>query len=140
MVNGKNYKSTVIQLFYFGLIGIISNVSSYLIFLLVTSYRIGPKLAMTGLYIFCALISYFCNWRLTFKGSGSFKTTGFRFVCAHFLGYLINFLLLLVFVDYLDYPYYAIEAIAIIVVAGCLFLAFKFFVFTSAEKTQQTLN
>jgi putative flippase GtrA len=139
MVNGKNFKSTPVQLFYFGLIGILSNVSSYLIFLLVTSYRIGPKVAMTSLYIFCALISYFCNWRLTFEGSGSFKTTGFRFICAYLLGYLINFLSLLVFVDYLDYPYYAIEAIAILVVAGGLFLAFKFFVFASAEKAQQEM-
>jgi putative flippase GtrA len=134
MINVKFSKSTLVQLFYYGLIGIISNVSGYLVFLLITSYRIGPKIAMTCLYFVCAGISYFSNWRFTFNGSGSFKTTGYRFIFAHLLGYSINFLSLLLFVDYLGYPYCIIEAMAILMVAVFLFLTFKFFVFTSIDR------
>jgi len=47
----------------------------------------------------------------------------------HPIGYLANLALLYVFTDRLGYPHQVVQAAAIFVVAGILFLLFRFFVF-----------
>jgi hypothetical protein len=44
-------------------------------------------------------------------------------------GYLLNLFILLVFVDYFGYTHQVIQGIAIFIIAGFLFLVFKYFVF-----------
>ncbi|WP_115707527.1 GtrA family protein [Legionella sainthelensi] len=138
--NGVLHSKTAMQLLYYGVSGIAINVLGYFIFLLMTHFNMAPKIAMTMIYLFCALGSYLSNWRLTFKGSGSFSSTSIRFLITHISGYSINLLLLLIFVDYLGYSYYEIQAIAIIIVAAYLFIVFKLFVFPShSEKVNEKM-
>ena len=90
------------QLFRCALAGIVSNSAGYLVYLLVTHVGATPKIAMTFLYGMSATIGYF-----------------------------INIVFLVVFVDHFMYPHQWVQAVVIFVVAGFLFIAFKFFVFTS---------
>jgi len=118
-----------VQLFRYALVGALSNVASFFMYLAVTWLGASPKVSMSLLYCVSAAIGFLGNRSITFAHNGNLMKTGARYVFAHSLGYLLNFCLLIIFVDSLGYPHQWVQAIAIFVVAGFLFLAFKIFVF-----------
>ncbi len=63
-------------------------------------------------------------------------SSGGRYVVAHVMGYLINFMLLMIFVDHIGYPHQWVQAAAIFVVAIFLFVTFKFIVFAETGTTE----
>lgn len=129
MTNAKPNKSTVVQFILYAIIGVAANALGYLVFLVMTYYSLEPKIAATCLYLFCATLSFFGNKRITFNEKGHFSAVFFRYLLAYFTGYLINIMMLVVLTDHLGCPYYLIQAIAIITVAGFLFVSLKLFVF-----------
>ena len=119
------------RIFRYATVGVASNLTGYLLFLLVTSVGIGPKIAMTVLYAAGAGIGFLGNRSWTFRHSGSMVYSGFRYAIAHLCGYLINLAILLIFVDRLGLAHQSVQGAAIFVVAGFLFVAFRHFVFPS---------
>ena len=117
------------QLIRYGLVGITSNLVGYSVYLLIVYLGATPKLTMTFLYGISASIGYLGNRNLTFKHKGSLVGSGVRYAISQGCGYFINLLMLVVFVDQLGYAHQWVQAAAIFVVAGFLFVAFKFFVF-----------
>lgn len=117
------------QLIRFGIVGAVSNAAMYFIYLLITHLGVGPKIAMTLVYVIGASIGFVGNRTWTFTHSGSSIGAALRYALAHFLGYLLNFLILFTFVDQLGYAHQWVQAGAIIIVAGFLFIVFKYFVF-----------
>ena len=117
------------QFFRYGMVGLASNLAGYLLFLLITYWSVEPKIAMTLLYVVGATIGFIGNRQWAFAHRGALSEVASRYVAAHLLGYLINFLILLTFVDRLGYSHQWVQAGAIFVVAGFLFVAFKYFVF-----------
>uniref|UniRef100_UPI004048D901 GtrA family protein n=1 Tax=Polynucleobacter sp. TaxID=2029855 RepID=UPI004048D901 len=113
----------------YAFVGIVSNLAGYLSYLLVIHFGGTPKIAMTFLYGVVAIIGYFANRNFTFSYRGSVISSGIRYCIAHFFGYLINLFALIIFVDYFNYPHQWVQAIAIFVVAGFLFISFKLLIF-----------
>lgn len=126
-------KSSVTQLFHYTFIGIVSNLAGYMVYLLVTNLGATPKITMTLLYGVGAAIGFIGNRKLTFAHKGSLLGSGVRYIIAHGFGYLINLAILIVLVDKLGYAHELVQGIAILVVAGFLFMVFKFFVFTDMD-------
>ncbi|MBL0010846.1 MAG: GtrA family protein [Nitrosomonas sp.] len=118
------------QLFRYGLIGVVTNLSWYCVYLLITFFGAEPKLVMTFLYLCGATISYLANRKWTFQHNGYWVSSTIRFAIAHMMGYSLNYFLLLIFVDHYHYPHQWVQGAAIFIVAGFLFIAFKFFVFS----------
>ena len=121
------------QLLRYGVLGIVNNSAGYLIYLLLTYLGAAPKLTMTLLYAVGAVLGYAGNRRFTFAHRGNQMASGPRYVVAHFFGYLLNLAILIVFVDHLGYAHQWVQAAAIFIVAGFLFMVFKFFVFTGSN-------
>ena len=121
------------QLTRYAFVGIVSNLAGYLVYLLVTYLGATPKITMTLLYGMGATIGYIGNRNFTFSHKGSLLGSGVRYFIAHFFGYFINLVILVIFVDYFMYPHQWVQVFAIFVVAGFLFIAFKFFVFTNLD-------
>lgn len=117
------------QLIRYGLVGVVSNLTIYIVYLLITFLGVEPKLAMTLVYIIGASIGFIGNRKWTFAHRGDSASAVLRYVLAHLFGYLLNFLILFSFVDRLGYAHQWVQAVAIIVVAGFLFIVFKYFVF-----------
>lgn len=117
------------QLIRYGLVGIASNLSGYLVYLFITYWGVEPKKTMTLLYIVGAAIGFVGNRQWAFAHKGALLSSGVRYFIAHFFGYLINLFILLIFVDRLGYLHQWVQAVAIVTVAGFLFFAFKYFVF-----------
>lgn len=124
------------QLFRYAVVGSLTNITGYLVYLLLTTVGMTPKSSMTALYAIGAVIGFIGNRRFTFSDSGAVLGSGVRYAISHLIGYLLNFVLLLLFVDGFGYPHQFVQGIAILVVAGFLFLAFKFFVFTDVGATK----
>lgn len=121
------------QLIRYGLVGIASNLLGYLVYLLITYWGVEPKKTMTLLYVIGASIGFVGNRQWAFAHKGALLSSGVRYFIAHFFGYMINLLILLMFVDRLGYSHQWVQAVAIAIVAGFLFLAFKYFVFPKIE-------
>lgn len=121
------------QLLRYGMLGLLSNLIIYLLYLLITYYDAKPKTAMTLVYILGASISFFANRKFTFSDKGGVLGSGIRYAITNLFGYLLNFFILMVFVDKLGYPHQLVQGIAIFVVAGFLFVCFKLFVFRYAS-------
>ena len=125
------------QLIRYGLVGVVSNLTIYLVYLLITYLGVEPKQAMTLVYIIGASIGFVGNRQWTFAHRGDSASAALRYMLAHLFGYLINFLILFTFVDRLGYAHQWVQAVAILIVAGFLFIVFKYFVFAKDQSLQK---
>jgi len=127
------------KLFRYGLVGVASNLTIYFLYLLLTCFGVEPKAAMTVVYIIGTSIGFIGNRSWTFAHRGNFGSAALRYLLAHLLGYLLNFLILSTFVDSLGYPHQWVQAAAIVIVAGFLFIAFKHFVFSERDSAPEKI-
>lgn len=128
------------QLLSYAFVGVLSNLAGYLVYLLITYLGAGPKITMSALYLAGASIGFWGNRRLTFAHDEKGMAVGVRYVLAHCVGYLINLCLLYLLVDRFGYAHQIAQAFAIFVVAGFLFLSFKYFVFPDSNPPVETAN
>jgi putative flippase GtrA len=84
---------------------------------------------MSVSYLIGSLISFVANRRWTFSYRGSLPSTLLRYAVAQVCGYLLNLMMIRVFVDRFGFAHQFVQAAAIVVVAAFLFLTFKYLVF-----------
>jgi putative flippase GtrA len=132
-VANSTITATVGQVVRYGVVGVLSNLLGYLIYLLVTWLWLDPKMAVTLLYPIGVVISYFGHARYSFAYTGRTAHGIVRYTIAHLVGYGVNISMLYLFSDQLAYPHPLIQAIAIFVVAGILFLLFRYYVFPPGQ-------
>lgn len=108
----------------------LTNLCGYLLYLLLTHLWGAPKLTMTLVYSLGALAGFLANRRYTFRHEGHVGMAGLRYLLAQLSGYLLNFLLLALFVDRLGYAHQYVQAAALITIAVYLFVLSRVFVFT----------
>lgn len=113
----------------YGILGLAINMCGYLLYLLITYLGVPPKMTMTFLYMTAVVIGFFGNKKLVFRHEGKTGKAAIRFLIGHVFGYMINFLLLLVLSDMMGYPHELVQAAAIFIVAGFLFIFMRLFVF-----------
>jgi putative flippase GtrA len=117
------------QFLKYSLIGIVSNGTGYVLYLILTSLSLEPKVAMTLVYLTGATIGFIGNRQWTFRHTGKISSSLAKYTLVHSFGYLLNYSILHVFVDRMGYPHQIVQAIAIIIVAVFLFVTFKIIVF-----------
>ena len=120
---------TLRQFVRYATVGVVSNLTLYIAYLGVTGLGMGHKLAMTLLYVTGVIVTFVFNRNWTFGHDGFAHQAFARYVIAYLLGYLLNLGLLWIGVDYLNLPHQGVQAGAIIVVASCVFLIHKYWVF-----------
>lgn len=125
--------STLRQVIRYGVVGVLSNLLGYLIYLLITFFWLDPKVAVSILYPVGAATAYFGHSKYSFSYQGQGISPFLRYVAAHFVGYGVNILMLFMLSDKLMLPHQVVQASAIFVVGGILFLMFKYFVFPYPE-------
>lgn len=125
----------MLQLIRYGMVGLVSNLAIYLLYLLGTFLGAEPKKAMTLLYIVGASVGFIGNRKWTFTHYGAFTKTALRYVVSHILGYLLNYVILFTFIDILEYTHQGVQAVAIVAVAGFLFILFKYYVFSQNRES-----
>jgi putative flippase GtrA len=126
---GSHWLALLRQLFRYALVGITTNAIGYLVYLLITYWYPFPKVVMTMMYALGAILGYAGNRSYTFRSRAGIMSSGFKYVIAYALGYIMNLSLMIYFSDKLGYPHQWVQAGAIFVVAGFLFVAMRYFVF-----------
>jgi putative flippase GtrA len=119
----------LMQVVRYGVVGVANNFLGYLIYLLVTWLWLDPKVAVSLFYPLAATMGYFSHAKFSFSHNGRHRDAIPRYIVAHVVGYLTNIILLYVFVDVLLYPHQLVQIMAMIIVAGELFLLFRYYVF-----------
>jgi len=117
------------QITRFGFVGVLSNLILYLAFLGITGIGIDAKLAMTTLYAMGVLQTFFLNKRWTFSHTGSPTRSFWRYSLLHLGCYLLNLTLLYRLVDNAHLSAAYVQAGAVVLNAGVLFLGQKYWVF-----------
>ncbi len=120
---------TVSQLVRYGFIGATTNLLGYLIYLVLTWRWLDPKATVTLIYPIGVLLGYYGHARYTFQATTSGGKTIRRYLIAYGVGYTLNLAMLALFSDFFGYPHQFVQAVAIFVVAGVLFLLLRYFVF-----------
>jgi putative flippase GtrA len=113
----------------FAVVGLVSNLALYLIYLLLTTLGLGHKLAMSNLYMTGVLQTFFFNRGWTFSHRGPTGPALTRYVIAYALGYLINLLALVWLVDTVGLPHQAVQGAMILLMAVGFFLAQRYWIF-----------
>jgi putative flippase GtrA len=121
--------SSIRQLILYGIVGVGSNLALYVFYLVITSFHVVPWKAMSISYLIGSLIGFVANRQWTFSYRGSLPSTLLRYAAAHMCGYLINLMMIRIFVDKFGFAHQLVQAAAIVVVATFLFLTFKYLVF-----------
>lgn len=121
------------QLLRYASVGLVANLIAYFVYLALTFFSVEHKIAMTAVYVSGLIASYLGNSRWTFTQRRGTLSTMIGYGCAHACGYIVNFSLLYVFVDVYGYPHQIVQAAAIVIVAGFLFVVFKTLVFAEVK-------
>jgi putative flippase GtrA len=133
MSQGLDRASARKQFFRYALIGLASNALLYGAYLALTLVGMEPKLAMTVLYAAGIAQTFVFNRRWTFRHGGSRGPAFARYCAAYALGYVVNFLALLLLVDRLGYAHQLVQGVMVVLLALALFALQKFWVFRSAS-------
>jgi putative flippase GtrA len=129
MIKGSSFTAMLGQVMRYGVVGVLNNLLGYLIYLLITWLWLDPKVAVSLMYPIGAVTAYFGHARYSFAYSGSPSHGIMRYAVAHVIGYGANIGMIYVLSDLLGYPHQLVQAAAIFVVAGILYLLFRYFVF-----------
>lgn len=127
-------KPWLAQMTRYGLVGLVNNLRGYLIYLLITWLWLDPKLAVTLMYPIGAVIAYFGHSKYTFAFGGHTVHGIARYVFAHLIGYGVNVGILYFFSDLMGYPHQLVQIAAILMVAGILFILFRYYVFPDIRR------
>ncbi|MBM3273358.1 GtrA family protein [Candidatus Kaiserbacteria bacterium] len=129
--------TTLCQVFRYGVVGVLNNLLGYLIYLVVTWLWLDPKMAVTLMYPIGAATAYFGHARYSFAYSGRTSHGIARYTIAHLIGFGANISMLYLFSDQLGYPHQLVQAVAIVAVAGILYLLFRYFVFSQRIRSSE---
>ncbi|MGC8736954.1 MAG: GtrA family protein [Dissulfurimicrobium sp.] len=125
------------QILRYILVGSLSNILLYLLYIALTTLGVGPKMAMTGLFALGVLQTFILNKRWTFAHAGDTQRSLFRYLIAYGGCYLLNLSILILFVDHMGMPHQIVQGVAIVFFAALLFLLQKYWIFTNADKSGQ---
>lgn len=117
------------QFIRYVLVGVATNASSYILYLVFTAAGNSPTLVVSVLYPFTMAAGFIANKSLTFNFQGKSNLALMRFLVAHLLGYLLNLAILATFFNRLGLPHQLVQLAAIFIVAVFLFVTSRYFVF-----------
>lgn len=124
----------LMQFTRYALVGLGSNLLIYMLYLGLTAWGMGPKLAMSLLYALAVMQTFFFNRKWSFRHDGRVDRAFVRYVTTYVFGYFLNLFGLWLAVDRLGLPHEVVQGALILTLAVILFLCQKFWVFTAATE------
>jgi len=121
--------STPAQFARFGTVGLLSNLTVYLLYLGATALGVGHKTAMSVLYCLAVMQSFFLNRAWTFRHRGAAGAPLARYWALYAAGYLVNLGLLYALVDVAGFAHQLVQAVLIVLIAALTFTLQKYWVF-----------
>lgn len=129
-----------VQLSRYVVVGLMSNATGYLLYILLTTLGLGHKTTMTLLYLIGTLQTFIFNKRWTFTYRDGTRKSLLRYLVAYGCCYILNLVILYLFVDQLGLPHVLIQGIAILSIALLLFFIQKYWVFVPVQRQAQEIQ
>ena len=117
------------QFFHYAVVGLASNALGYVIYITLTRLGLEPKLAMSVLYVTGVLQTFVFNKKWSFRFNGAARPAFLRYAMLYALGYVFNFLVLMLLVDQIGLPHQWVMGGLVIFMAIFFFIGQKFWVF-----------
>lgn len=118
------------QALRFGLVGLVSNIALYALFLIALSLDLDSKIVVTILYLTGLSATYILNRRWSFECRGSMAKSGKRYIVLYGSLYLTNVALIWAFVDHLGVSPAALQACVMLIFIPIAFLMQRYWVFS----------
>lgn len=123
----------------YAVVGLLSNVALYLVYLGLTAVGVGHKTAMTLSYVAGTLQTFLFNRAWTFQHTGAVPRSLGRYLAAYLGSYVLNLGVLYLFVDRLGLPHAVVQGVAILGIAVLLFVVQRSWVFPAARHREARL-
>jgi putative flippase GtrA len=117
------------QLVRYGIVGLVTNALMFGSYLLLSAVGVGPKTALTLLYVPGVILGFMGNRTFTFRHAGELPASLGRYLATYAFGYLFSFAALFLFVDVLQWHADLVSLAVIFSSAGILFLLQRIWVF-----------
>lgn len=111
------------------IVGTVVNALLYGVYLGLTAWMLGPRAAMTVVYVAGVLLGFVGHRRWSFGHRGRLEPALVRYLGAYLLGYLLNLAGLQFGIEYLQWPHQLVQGVMVVVVALSMFVMQKYFVF-----------
>ena len=116
--------------------GALANLALYAAYVAITALGAPPKPAMSALFALGILLSFVLNKNWAFAYSGPSRRALPRFALAYGAAYFLNLGMLELFADRLGWPHQLVQAAALGINAGLLFLAQRYWIFRVSAPAQ----
>lgn len=123
------------QFIRYVVVGLASNATIYVGYLLLTRFGMGPKLAMSLLYGVGVVQTFVFNKKWSFRFEGAATPALVRYATVYAVGYVINFFALMLLVDQAKLQHQLVQGVMIFVVAMMLFVAQRYWVFRQTTRS-----
>lgn len=117
----------------FLIVGTFTNISLYLVYLLITWFGIDHKLAMTLVYMSGVFMGFMLNRNWTFRDQGHISRGFIRYLVMYAAGYFINLVGLYLLVDIAGYPHQIIQLLIATLLAIMFFALMRLWVFNDRQ-------
>lgn len=118
----------------YAFVGLASNLVLYLAYLGLTMLGLGPKTAMSVLYVLGVAQTFLFNRSWSFGHEGGLHSAFARYAASYAFGYLLNLAVLWIAVDRMGMPHQIVQGVMILTLAVMLFLLQKFWVFQEPKR------
>ena len=110
--------------------GVIVNIIGYFFYIIMTAVGFDPITTISVTYPFGIMLSFFFHNRYTFNKIHKNKLLSIlKYFFVYLVGYLINFILLVIFHKKLLFPHETVQIFSIVVISLVLFTLNRKFVF-----------
>ncbi len=114
----------------FNVIGVINTIFGYsIVFGTMYFLNFDAKVSNALGYILGVLLSYYLNRKYTFKSEAKVKDEIFKFFGVFVVAYILNFLTLIISIEYFNINEYIAQIISAVIYTLTFFILSKFFVF-----------
>ena len=117
------------ELIRFGAVGVATNVSGFLFYVLFTALGISPILYISISYLIHIGLAFFLNKKWSFTYEGRISTSAVRYLISYIGCYVLNVAVLKYFYGYWGFSHVLVQAVAIVIITPLLFVAQKLWVF-----------
>jgi len=123
----------------FGVVGVKNNIVYYLLFVFLSLVGVPDSLAVSAIYVFGILYSFFFNKHFVFRGHRQSRHVFARYVFVYALAWGLNLVLLRFLTITVGLNHFLAQGLLIFVISGILFLSLKAFVFRP-DGVEQTVG
>jgi putative flippase GtrA len=126
--------ATAAQFCRYAMVGVLTNVGAYLLYLAMTLVGFAPSLGATGSFAAALIVGFVLNRKVTFRSTDDSRVALRRYLVTYAIAFLADLAGLHVFVTRAGYPHEIVQLVLVAAIACGLFVAQKYWIFAGETR------